>query len=196
LDDPCGQLLGAKKERHMLTTPTSQRGVTLIELLIGFALIALLTVMAVPAYNGWLQSSQIRNAAESIVNGMQIARAESVRRNTLAQLALTGGSSWTVSLPLTGEQIQDRPAAESSTGAVVAIQPAGADRISFNGMGWVAANNDASPSITQLDFSNPTGGACKHVSNGPMRCLRIVVSTGGAFRMCDPAVAAGDPRAC
>jgi type IV fimbrial biogenesis protein FimT len=180
----------------MLTAHRSQHGVTLIEILVSFTLVALLMVIAVPAYNTWLQNTQIRNAAEAVVNGMQIARAEAVRRNTLAQLVLTGGSSWTVSLPLTGEQIQERPAAEGSAGAVVEILPAAADRISFNGMGWVAPNNDASPSITQLDFSNPSGGACKHVADGPMRCLRIAISSGGAFRMCDPAVAAGDPRAC
>lgn len=45
-------------------------------------------------------------------------------------------------------------------------------------------------------FTNPAAGACAQ-SGGPIRCLQIVVSTGGQVRMCDPAVtAAGDTRAC
>jgi hypothetical protein len=31
---------------------------------------------------------------------------------------------------------------------------------------------------------------------GEMRCLAILVTTAGQIRMCDPAVAAPDPRAC
>ena len=34
------------------------------------------------------------------------------------------------------------------------------------------------------------------VDNGEMRCLNIVVTSGGQIRMCDPAVASGDSRAC
>lgn len=187
----------------MLNT-IGQRGVTLIEILIAFALVALLTVIAVPAYNTFLQNTQIRNAAEAIVNGMQIAKAEAVRRNTSAQVVVGPGSGWVVSLPLTGTNVQERSAAEGSAGVTVVINDLdadgaaddAADRVTFNGMGWRVANGDGSPSIAQVDFSNPGGGTCKHVDDGPMRCLRLLVQPGGAVRMCDPAVLAGDPRAC
>jgi type IV fimbrial biogenesis protein FimT len=182
----------------------SQRGVTIVEMLIGLAIIALLTVMAVPAYNTWLQNSQIRNAAESVVNATNIARAEAVQRNTPTELRMGPGSSWAVILQATGTQVQERPAAEGSVGVAVVINDLdgdgtadnAADRVTFNGMGWRVANADASPTISQLDFSNPTGGTCKHVNNGAMRCMRVVIQAAGATRMCDPAVAIGDPRAC
>jgi type IV fimbrial biogenesis protein FimT len=179
--------------------------VSLVEVLIACALVALLTVMAVPSYNTWLQNSQIRNAAEAFANGLQLARAEAVRRNTLAQLQVGPGTGWVVTLALTGEQVQARPAAEGSASAAVVVNDLdgdgaaddAADRVTFNGMGWRIANVDASPPITQLDFSNPTGGICQHVDpDGEMRCLRVVVQAAGSTRMCDPAVAAGDPRAC
>jgi type IV fimbrial biogenesis protein FimT len=49
--------------------------------------------------------------------------------------------------------------------------------------------------ITQIDITNPSGGACQPA--GPMRCLRITIASGGNMRMCDPAVIdATDPRFC
>jgi type IV fimbrial biogenesis protein FimT len=127
-----------------------------------------------------------------------------VRRNTSAQLVVGPGSGWVVSLPLIGTQVQERSAAEGSAAVVVVVNDLdadgaaddAADTLTFNGMGWRVANGDGSPSISQVDFSNPTGGTCKHVDDGAMRCLRVLVQPAGAVRMCDPAVAAGDPRAC
>ncbi len=174
----------------MLTTTLRTRGFTLIEMLIGIAIVVLLMVIAVPAFNHWIVNTRIRNAAEGILNGMQIAKAEAVQRNTIVQSVIGADSSWTVSLPLTGEQVQARPAVDGADGVAVAILPAGADRITFNGMGWVVANDDASPSITQVDITSAT------MAGPEVRALRVVLGTGGSMRMCDPALAAGDPRAC
>ncbi len=37
-------------------------------------------------------------------------------------------------------------------------------------------------------------GAC--VTTGPVRCLRVVVRTGGQIRMCDPALPNTDSQSC
>jgi hypothetical protein len=55
----------------------------------------------------------------------------------------------------------------------------------------VVPNADASPSLVQVDVDNPTIPVAADRRN-----LRILVPAGGALRMCDPKVAAGDPRAC
>jgi prepilin-type N-terminal cleavage/methylation domain-containing protein len=65
-----------------------QRGMTLIEMAIGLVIVGLLLVMALPGFGTWLQNSQIRNAAESLQNGLQLTRAEAVRRNTRVQFVL------------------------------------------------------------------------------------------------------------
>jgi type IV fimbrial biogenesis protein FimT len=193
--------------------------VTLIELIIGIAIVAVLLAAGLPEFSSWLQTTQIRNAAEAIQNGLQLARMEAVRRNTAVQFDLTSvtgggtGSDWTVSCvtpvadgdgdgiadcPGTGmvpTEIQKRPAAEGSRNAVVAAAPS---VIGFNGMGravvltagaWVPP----AAAIT-IGITNPTGGAC--AAAGPMRCLNVIVSAGGQVRMCDPALAAADPRGC
>ncbi len=184
------QLLGAEKERSMLGTRTSQQGLTLIEIMIGLVLLAILGTLAVPAYQSYVQNAQIRNGTEGILNGMQLARAEALSRNTIIELALNTDSSWVISNPLTGEEFQRRDRSDGSRNVNATIFPVGADRITFNGMGWIAGNNDASPSITRIDVTSATS------VDPELRPLRIVVGTGGAMKMCDPAVAAGDPRAC
>jgi len=180
-------------------------GFTLIELLIGFALLGILTVMAIPAFGNWIRNTEIRNAAESIANGIQIARVEAIRRNLPVQMVFGPGTGWTVSVVSSGTQIQQRSALEGA-GAVVLIlndedgngvsDDPDADRITFNGMGWRVLNADASPLVNRMDLRNPVGGTCKHVNGGPMRCMRTVITASGSARMCDPAVATGDPRAC
>ncbi|MGH8766587.1 MAG: GspH/FimT family pseudopilin [Burkholderiales bacterium] len=173
----------------LMTSRHDQSGVTLIELLIGLALIGILLVMAVPAYQFWIQNVQIRNAAEGVLNGLQLARAEAVRRNALVQLIFGAGSGWTMSTVVGGTEIQARSANEGSESATVTITPAGADRITFNGMGWLANNNNGSPTITRFDVAGTMVGT-------EIRVLRVTVGAGGVMKMCDPAVAAGDPRAC
>jgi type IV fimbrial biogenesis protein FimT len=167
------------------------RGFSLIELLIGLALIGILSVMAVPAYQFWIKNVQIRNAAEGVLNGLQLARAEAVRRNALVQLifATATGSGWTISTVVGGTEIQARSANEGSESALVTITPLGADRITFNGMGWLATNNNGSPTITRIDVASTMVGT-------EIRALRVTVGAGGVMKMCDPALPVGDPRAC
>jgi type IV fimbrial biogenesis protein FimT len=166
-----------------------QRGFTIIELMIGIGLIALLSMMAVPAFQHWIANMNIRNAAEGALNGFQLARAEAVRRNVPVQLTMTGGSAWIIEAAMSGEKIQER-AEEGSDTAEVTIEPAGATRVTFNGMGWVIKNLNGSSSITTVDVKSAT------LPGPETRPLRVFVTSAGATKMCDPAVSSPDPRAC
>lgn len=167
-------------------------GFTLIELMIGIAIVGILIMVGLPTFGIWIQNLQVRTGAEGVLNGLQVARTEAVRRNvnvqfTLAALPQTG---WTVTIPGTGEIIQNRSGQEGSANAIVTVTPGGASTVTFNGLGRVVGNADATASITQLDVDSST------LSAADSRELRIVVGGGGNIRMCEPMVAAGDPRAC
>jgi len=196
----------------MPTMQRAQRGVSLIELMVGISVLAVLLVAGLPSFNNWLQNSQIRTTAEAIQNGLNVARSEGVRRNSTVRFQLTSTAdsscalsttvpNWVVSLDdpsgacgsaasdtTAPRIIQSRIAAEGTANAVVA---ASQSAVVFNGLGRITPVPAANITI---DISNPTGGAC--ATAGPMSCLRVVISPGGQVRMCNPGFASTDPQGC
>ncbi|HVJ63608.1 MAG TPA: prepilin-type N-terminal cleavage/methylation domain-containing protein, partial [Tahibacter sp.] len=55
------------------------RGYGLIEMMIAIAIVAVLAVLGTPMYVSWLSSTRIRSAAESVQNGLRLARTEAVQ---------------------------------------------------------------------------------------------------------------------
>lgn len=182
----------------MLRQRALQAGFTIVEILITVAVVGILIMMAVPTFGEWLQSQQLRAAAEASLNGLQVARSEAIRRNLPVQITFNvPQTGWSVTeQPPIATFIQGRQHEEGSPNAQLATTPGGATIITFTPLGGVTANKDGSATITRLDIDNPRGGACQPA--GAMRCLRVVVSAGGTLRMCDPhpTVVAPDPRAC
>ena len=81
----------------MLNLRPVQHGVTLIELMVAMVVFAILVALAIPSYRQWIQNQQIRAAAESILNGIQLARATAVNNNSPVRFNLCGSnSSWQV----------------------------------------------------------------------------------------------------
>ena len=194
----------------MLIYPKSVAGVTLIELMIAITIFGILLILGLPESFKWMQNAKIRTAAESISNGLQLARGEAVRRNTSVRFQLVDsltnscalaatGSNWVVSLAdpsgacdvapsdtVAPQIVQKNSIAESSTNVVIT---SGVTNVVFNGLGrsTLGANT--------IQVTNPKGGAC--IAAGPMRCLNIVVQIGGQIRMCDPSITTvGDTRKC
>lgn len=210
-------MLGHEKKRRMLSNRHRQRGVSLIEMMIGLVIASLLLAIGVPSFSTFMQNTHIRNAAEAVQNGLSLARMEAVRRNTNVRFTLGAASSWTVgcvtaddaNTPVTcPATIQSRAAAEGSANAAVTLSeivaatnalattPVITSEISFNGLGKVRALPAGNNAV--FNMSNPAGGACA-TAGGPMRCLRVIVSTAGQVRMCDPKLTASnpsDPQAC
>ena len=194
----------------MLKARASQRGFNLIEVLVTLAVLGVLIALGAPSLAEFLQNQQIRASAEAIVNGMQVARGEAIRRNLAVQMVLEPPTSgWTIceatvepcdsTTPLNVTPplvIQSRSPDEGTSNANVATTPGGAIAVTFSPLGSVVANFNASPTLTRVDAVN-TRNACI-ADSGPMRCLRVVVTGGGSIRMCDPTpgIVAPDPRAC
>jgi type IV fimbrial biogenesis protein FimT len=171
-------------------------GFTIIELMTVITVMAVMLFFALPNFNVWLQNTQIRTAGEAVLNGLQLARTEAVRRNVNVELRLdlVGGvvsSSWTARVPGTGEVIQSRLAAEGSSAAIVAVTPLGARTVTFTSFGTtVPTNADGTAQITEIKIDSPALAAADS------RELCIMVRTGGTVRMCDPQVASTDTRSC
>ena len=202
---------------------TKQRGVSLIEIAIGLAILGISLAWALPSYSAWIQNTKIRNMAESLVNGLQLARSEAIGRNSRVQFILTDsnagsaaedtdlatlgnetGTNWMVRAilpPVAGVPdygyVSGSVGAEGSDSATVQAGDmaiaGGVNAITFNGFGRLMTLND--------DLSGPIRKICIRssrlsVANGA-RILEIDIGTAGQIKMCDPSVsAATDTRRC
>lgn len=186
---------------------TTLHGVTLVEMMIGLAIVALMLLGAVPAFTTLLQNQRLRGTAESISGALQLARAEAVNRNGRVEFILTDddpvaaavssltpsttGRNWVVRYynpaTLFYEMVNGRYV-QSDTPVVVTGD---AHTITFGGFGTTTLAAASTVRIT-----NPRGGSCAPA--GPVRCLNVVVSPGGQVRLCDPdtTLSAGDTRKC
>lgn len=174
----------------MLTTrlEKGEKGFSLIELMIAIALLALVLALGMPGYKSWMQNTRIRNAAESMLNGLQVARMEAVQRNHSVKFVLTTGTGWKVSCEpvdavCADNPIQERPESEGSSSAIKVL-PA-AVTIVFNPLG-------RSNGAYVLDINSSAIPAAEQ------RPLRVTVDVGGNTRMCDPdtGLDSSDPRKC
>lgn len=171
-------------------------GFSLIELMIAIAVLGALLATGVPAFMNWIQNSQIRVAAESVRNGLQLARTEAVRLNTRVRFQLTDSTEtgWRVNPlddPDRDPPIGIRTHGDGSGNVVVTVFPAGSAEVVFEPLGTVFTTGGTAP-MSSIDFSNPL-----ITSTDDRRDLRVVISVNGTAKMCDPKVlATGDPRKC
>lgn len=178
----------------MLTGTRAGHGFTLIELVVSVAIVGVLLAAAAPGFSAWIANSRVRTTAESIQNGLMLAKAEAVRRNTKVQFvvtssaptaaninaitAATSGTGWLVRVYRSSgtytatDFIQGRSSAEGGTNVTVA---AGQSNFIFSGIARLSPIPAASVNI------NVTGTDAD-------RPLRITVAQGSAIRMCDPAL--------
>ena len=183
--------------------------------MIGLVILAILLSTGLPAFSLWIQNTQTRTGAESILNGLQLARTAAVTRNANVRFKLTdaGGTlNWTVGCvtvvgDIDGDLVDDCPAliqsrsgAEGSRNARVGISilepapftPAIASgtglpaEVTFNFLGRVA---NAGTDITRIDVTNSTTTSARR--------MVITIGTGGTSRMCDPTVSlTNNPQGC
>jgi len=139
--------------------------------------------LAAPNFSQLIANYRLRAAAESMLNGLNLARAEAVRRNTNVSFALNGAASdWTVATA-GGTVIQSR--VDSETGGLSATSSNSATSITFLPTGLVYTTGGWLTRVTVSSSVTGTG------------TRQINVLGGGLIRMCDPAVSViNDPRRC
>ncbi|RVU47819.1 GspH/FimT family pseudopilin [Rubrivivax rivuli] len=160
------------------------RGLTLIELMITIAVLAIGLALAAPTFTQQIANYRLRTASESIINGLNYARAEAVRRNSPVSFTLSDtGSGWTVAQVSPATTLQQRAAGDSP--GVSATSTTASRAVTFTATGFVDGSGTR---MSQINLASSAANT---------ETRRIDIFGGGLIRACDPAVtAAGDPRRC
>ena len=180
------------------------RGFSLIELMIAVVIFGFLILLAGPMYSDFIANSRIRNAGEALLNGVRATQAEAVRRNTPAWFVLDPAVGYKVyaSNPNDGANDDGSDAAHpwpvtpfvfADQGAAnINVTGAGSlTTVTFDGLGRIIANADATASLTQIDITSTA------VSNPrPLRVVITALGGSGGTKLCDPAMASTDPAGC
>jgi len=185
-----------------MSTPSSARGFTILELMVSLAIAALLLTVGLPSFTTFLRNSEIRSTAESISNGLRVARTEATRLNKPVSFTLAGGgdTGWAINEfnPVTATlilpPIQQYAKLEAGKNSKAVTTPANAVAVTFNGLGRaISPSPIATPNLQQIDVGSLVAGEA--------RTLRIYVDDARGIRMCDPdpavkALVPADARAC
>lgn len=164
-------------------TGPRQRGFTLTELLVTVAILAVGATLVAPGASQMMANRRVQGAAQNILDGLNQARAEAVRRNAPVRFSLhPEGNGWSLVQTSSGDTLQSFKTTDWSS---LVIEPAGAaSSVTFlpNGL------RQAGTQLSQVTISSPAGDSAVR---------RINVFGGGLVRMCDPGItAADDPRRC
>lgn len=196
------------------------RGISMVELMVAVVISGLLLAAAAPNFSAWIAGSRVRSTAEAILAGLQYAKSEAASRNQQVRFQLTNnlgatclrsttGTNWVVDLvdadPTVDSVEGHCDSAPSDTVAPSILQTragtetggnvrviADASSVVFNGYGRLVPT----PAVAlAINVQPRTGSQCAS-SGGSVTCLRILISTSGQVRMCNPNIATGDPQAC
>ncbi|MGY0193583.1 GspH/FimT family pseudopilin [Leptothrix sp. BB-4] len=201
----------------------ARSGFSLIEMMVTLTILGFLLVATMPSIGAWLRNTEIRNATESISNGLAKARAEAVRRNLPVRFTLVSAASgnagvldttcaasatsasWVVSLddPAGACQVAVSETTAPRTLAKFA-QGDGSRNVTVSVRAADCATVSSNTQVTYNGFGRVDNGSAAmrcivvgHNSGATVRSLNVVISPGGTVRSCDPAVTDNnDPRKC
>jgi len=207
----------------VLTLTSKQQGFSLVELMIGLVILAILIAAGLPVFSLWMQNTQNRSAAESILNGLQMARTEAVRHNANVRFDFTSASgsiAWTVGCvnpvgDLNGDGeldcpavIQSRSGGEGTGNARAGISTAAIPTPALAGnFNPALASGTGLPAGVTFTFLGRIPGVnigtditridITNAASSAARRMVITIGTGGTIRMCDPALLlANNPQGC
>lgn len=145
-----------------------QRGMTLLELMVAFAIMSMLAMTAAPYFGDYSTNSRLRESGNLLYAETLFAQSEAIKRNRVVRVA-TSGNTVTVtdqSDPANPATLRTRTLPDGVTASTAGV--------SFGSQGWPEGMTAGS-----IDLSHATA-----TCSADHRCPGLRVEAGGAIRLC------------
>lgn len=144
-----------------------QRGLTLIELVVGMAIGAFLVLTAAPYFADYTTNSRLRESGNLLYSEALIAQSEALKRNAIVRLSSNGSTLQVIdrSVPATPVVLRERRFADGVSASTATID--------FTSQGLRSGDSGA----INLTFSGIT-------CSSEQRCPGLRVDAGGAVKLC------------
>ena len=157
------------------------RGMTLIEVVVVLAILAILLAIAVPSFSAILEKQRVDAVVYRLVAHLQTARTTAITRNVRTTLAPIDGDHWE-----SGWQVftdANRSAAFDAGDELIArapaIEPGTSIRGSASGQSWVSFTADGRPRLLDGGFQAGTFTICAGADRG----TQVIMSRSGRIRL-------------
>lgn len=190
----------------------NEMGFSLVEAMIALAIMGILLALALPMVSSYMDNSRVRNAADVFMTSVMTAKAEAAQRNARVEVVLLADSTvvglatdgisaakgWAIRTFDRTAHIDGMALVEGGGVGTAPVTVTGVDQdgAALTGAVFTALGGTTLAKRADFNFTHDTGGACV-ASGGPIRCMRISVTTTGRVKLCDPSIAdLTDTRSC
>ncbi|WP_442909106.1 GspH/FimT family pseudopilin [Halopseudomonas sp.] len=118
------------------------KGFTLVELMIGIAVLAIMTVIGLPAFSGIFERSRADADVNELLRAMNLARIEAINHSEEVKVSATSDEDWARDLLIERDGVVIRRYGGLIRGAVVSATD-GVDSIIFDGQGGLGSPGSA-----------------------------------------------------
>lgn len=157
--------------RYLMSARAAARGFTLIELMIGLAIGAMLLLAGAPFFGDYINNSRLRESGNTLFAEALFAQSEAIKRNV------------TMRVVVSGRTVQTRDLLAGGTGTLVrevmlADPVAAVTAVTFD----IGSDGRPSPFGTAVAVNLAISGlAC---TGDNVRCPGLRIDAGGAVRLC------------
>lgn len=174
-----------------------QAGVTLIELMIGITVLAILLAVAVPSFVDFRERSITRGAGDELMSFWANARFEAVKRNEFIKVGFVQGAGGMCVGAVTTNDPSDNTACDCMDAAACTLGRFPSEQGEWRGARWLAAPTfgDSDSGVLVIDpkrgilteFDDQGALTLRSPSDGQDYRLRLVVTGTGKAMLCQPA---------
>lgn len=167
--------------------PMKQRGLTLIELMMTVAILAILLLVGVPSFNDFLAKGRLVGAAEALAQDLQLARSEALRSNAAVTLGLVSGNAWCYG------SVPGNVACDCNAPNACTLRRVGS--ADYRGV-TMGAPTFAGNAVTFTAQPGPTNAGAVEFTHTSAGTLRVSLGAGGQVSVCSTSGALSHLRAC